>query len=768
MVANGARLDIDRLIGELTVQEKAALCSGAGFWHTRAIERLGISSVMVADGPHGLRVQTDGGDHLGLETSDPATCFPPAVTLGSTWNVDTVRRVGEAIGTEARAAGLAVVLGPGVNIKRSPLCGRDFEYFSEDPHVAASMGTAWVQGLQSTGVGASLKHFAVNNQETDRLRVSAEVDERTLREIYLAAFEPIVRDAAPWTVMCSYNRINGVYAAHNRWLLTEVLRDEWGFEGLVVSDWGAVDDPIASVAAGLDLEMPGTGGASPERITRAVENGDLAVDELDAAVRNVLQLVDRAPAAAESGTFDVDAHHNLARQVAAEGAVLLKNDDGALPLTLAPGQRLAVIGELARTPRYQGAGSSQVNPTRIDAPLDAFRAALGDGVTVDFAPGYELEDADTSDASSALIDEAVACARDADAVVIVAGLPPAAESEGFDRTHLELPSAQLALIDAVARVRPDAVVVLANGAVVTVADFADSVAAVLECWLGGQASGTAMVDLVLGAVNPSGKLTESIPYRLADTPAYLHFPGSERVVRHGEGIFVGYRYYDTVGLDVAYPFGHGLSYTSFTYADLTVDVLDDGLDAAAEDPVLEIAVTVTNTGERAGGEVVQVYVGSVDSSVKRPSRELRAFTKVFLEPGATERVDFALTRRDLARWSVTDHDWVFDPGPYEVAVGASSRDLRGTETVELPGAVHVSPLDAYSSMAEWLAHPAGRDLLVDALRNSTAGDLSALVEDESLVRVIGQFPLRRLLPMLGGVFTLDDLAALIEQANQES
>lgn len=760
-----SELDVDALVRQLTVAEKAALCSGSGFWHTRAIERLGVRAIAVADGPHGLRIQIDGGDHLGIDTSEQATCFPTAVTLGSTWNPATVRQVGEAIGVEARAAGLAVVLGPGVNIKRSPLCGRNFEYFSEDPLVAATMGTAWVDGLQSTGVGASLKHFAVNNQETDRLRVSAEVDERTLREIYLRAFEPIVRDAKPWTVMCAYNRLNGTYAANNRWLLTDVLRDEWGFDGLVVSDWGAVDDPVASIQAGLDLEMPGTGGASAATIEAAVASGTLAMADLDAAVRNVLALVDRSPRSAAAGGFDVDAHHALARSVAVEGAVLLKNDGGALPLDLSDGQRLVVVGELARTPRFQGAGSSQVNPTRVDNALDSLREALGDGVTVDFTPGYSLDDSPAADGQQARVVEAIEAVDGADAVVIVAGLPGSYESEGFDRTSIDLPSDQLFLINAIARIRPDTIVVLANGSAVAVGDIAGSVAAVLECWLGGQASGGAVADLLVGNVNPSGKLTETIPVRLADTPSYLNFPGSERSVTYGEGIFVGYRHYDTRGVDVAFPFGFGLSYTTFRYTDLTVEVLDDGVDVALDEPVLEVAATITNIGPVAGAEVVQVYAGASHPLVPRAVRELVGFTKVALESGQAQRVNVVVTRREMARWSTRSHGWVFDPGAYQVAVAASSRDLRLIETVEIPGAVAPEPLDAYSTMDEWLAHPSGHDALIDAMRSSPVGDLSALLEDESLVKLIGQFPLRRLLPMLGGAFTNDDLDALIAQAN---
>ena len=532
-------LDIPALLAALTVDEKAALCSGSGFWHTRAIERLDIPSIMVSDGPHGLRIQADGGDHLGLDASLPATCFPPAVTVASSWDVDLAGRIGDAIGTEARAAGLGVVLGPGVNIKRSPLCGRNFEYLSEDPHLAGGLATAMVHGIQSHGVGASLKHFAANNQETDRLRVSAEVDERTLREIYLPAFEQVVTRARPWTVMCAYNRINGTYASQDPWLLTELLRDEWGFDGLVVSDWGAVNDPVAAVAAGLDLEMPSTGGMSAQAIVAAVADGTLDEAALDLAVTRVLALVEHARAGAATradpaeASPDFDAHHALAREAAAQGAVLLKNDGALLPLRLTSGQRVAVIGEFARTPRYQGAGSSQVNPTRVDDALAALQDGAPEGVTVDFAPGFTVDAAEPDDPTLAA--DAVRCATGADVVVLFLGLPAAAESEGFDRTHLSLPRRQLAVLDAVAAANPNVVVVLANGGVVTTAECDRHAAAILECWLGGQASGGAVADLLLGAANPSGKLAETIPLRLEDTPSHLNFPRRRagRALRRG-------------------------------------------------------------------------------------------------------------------------------------------------------------------------------------------------------------------------------------------
>lgn len=760
---------IDTWLAALTVAEKADLCSGADFWHTRAVERLGIPAILVSDGPHGLRIQAEGGDHLGIDASLPATCFPPAVTLASSWNVELLGQIGDAIGAEARAHELSVVLGPGINIKRSPLCGRNFEYFSEDPLLAGELGTAWVLGLQLRGVGASLKHFAVNNQETDRLRVSAEVDERTLRELYLAPFEAVVRRAEPWTVMCSYNRVNGVYASQDPWLLTEVLRDTWGFDGLVVSDWGAVNDPVAALAAGLDLEMPATSGASAAKVVAAVESGALTVDQLDLGVRRVLELVQRSqPALAEPATFSDEAHHRLARRAAAEGIVLLRNDDAALPLDLTNGQRLAVIGEFARTPRYQGAGSSQVNPLHLDDALTCLRDHLVDAVTVDFAPGYVLPgDADAdegTDTTARLLDEAVATAKGADAVVVFLGLPPEEESEGFDRTHLDLPAEQIAVLEAVASSVGPVIVVLSNGGVVTTAAIEPHARAIVEAWLGGQAGGGAVADVLTGAVCPSGKLAETIPLRLEDTASFHNFPGEDRVVRYGEGLFVGYRHHDAIDGAVAYPFGHGLSYTTFEYRDLTVIALPQ----FGGDEVVEVGATIRNTGDVAGAEIVQLYVSRPESTVVRPVRELAGFTKVFLEPGDSTMVTFRLTRRDLSTWSPRLGDWVFEPGRIDVSVSASSRDHRLFGVVDVAGPTVALPLDRASTLAEWLDHPVGRDLLVDLLEHGPAGDLTFLLADQATLRMIGPFPLTRLLAMTGGLYGEDDLTGLLHKVGEQA
>ncbi|MEV7973910.1 glycoside hydrolase family 3 C-terminal domain-containing protein [Cellulomonas sp. NPDC089187] len=724
--------DVERVLAELTLEEKAALTSGSDFWHTDGVERLGVPAVMVTDGPHGLRKQSASADHLGLGDSVPATCFPPAAALGSTWDSELLHQVGAALGRETRGNDVAVLLGPGINMKRSPLCGRNFEYLAEDPALAGELGTALVSGVQSQGVGTSLKHFAVNNQESDRMRVSAEVDERTLREIYFPAFEQVVTQAQPWTVMCSYNRINGTYASQNHWLLTEVLRDEWGFEGLVVSDWGAVFDRVAAVAAGLDLEMPATGGRTDAEVVAAVRDGSLDEAVLDVAVRRVLRMIARAlPALAEPGQIDHPAHHELAREAAAAGSVLLKNE-GVLPLSTDDAARAVVIGEFARTPRYQGAGSSQVNPTRLDDALSALRTATG--TELPFAAGFSVagvpgsQDAD----DAALLAEAVTVAKNAGTVLLFLGLPAPDESEGYDRTHLDLPANQLAVLRAVAEVNPRVVVVLSNGSAVTV-EWQDDAAAVLECWLGGQAGGSAVADLLLGLRNPSGRLAETIPHRLEDTPAFGNFPGEGGQVRYGEGILIGYRWYDTRQLDVAYPFGHGLSYTSFGYDGLDVTVSGTGADST-----VQVSVTVTNTGDRAGAEVVQVYVGDPEAAVLRPVRELKGFAKVQLEPGASTVVQIEVNARDLSYWHPLLHRWVVGGGRTVIEVGASSRDIRATAEVQVTGEEIVIPLNTESTLTEWLAHPTGRPVLTALVpEGMLESGMAAMMADAPLKSLIG-------------------------------
>ncbi|WP_301850402.1 glycoside hydrolase family 3 C-terminal domain-containing protein [Rhodococcus pyridinivorans] len=732
-------------VAQLTVEEKASLMSGLDFWHTEPVPRADIPSVMLTDGPHGVRKQTAAGDHLGLNSSVPATCFPPAVALGCSFDPELVERVGAALGAEAAALQVAVLLGPGINIKRSPLCGRNFEYLSEDPLISGVLGAALVRGLQSQGVGASLKHFAANNQETDRMRVSADVDPRPLREIYLRAFERVVRDAQPWTVMCSYNRINGVYSSRNPWLLTDVLRDEWGFEGLVVSDWGAVDDRVASLAAGLDLEMPSTGGRTDAEIVAAVRAGTVDESVLDTAAARVIELVQKAVAASDPrATFDADAHHALAREVAGQSIVLLRNENDLLPL--ATDANIAVIGELARTPRYQGAGSSRIEPTRLDNALDEIRSLSGRDVP--FAAGYALDGSD----SAALVDEAVKRAADADIAVVFLGVPAELESEGFDRDDLELPHSQIALLDAVLVANPNVVVVLSNGGVVRLSGFAHRVPAIVEGWLLGQAGGGAVADVLYGRVNPSGRLAETVPIRLEDTPAHTNFPGEHGHVRYGEGLFVGYRSYDARRLEVSFPFGHGLSYTTFEYADAAVD----------SDGDLTVHVTVTNTGERAGAEVVQVYVGVPDSSVARAPRELKGFTKVRLDPGESQLVAVHVRRDDLAYWDTRVDSWVVEDGTYSLEIGASSRDIRQTLTVDMTGDAVRIPLTMESSLGELFQNPEAAEIVLQAF-GSMGGDVGI---DESVLKMAASMPLGRLAGFAPGVEP-EQIQQLLDIADQQ-
>ncbi|MEJ3652504.1 glycoside hydrolase family 3 C-terminal domain-containing protein [Actinomycetes bacterium KLBMP 9759] len=722
-------MDVDHL----SVEQKAALSIGSSVWDTAAVPEHGIESIALSDGPHGLRYQP-ADEQDDLIKGRPATCFPTASALGSSWDPGLVAEVGAAIGVEARASGVAVVLGPGVNIKRTPLCGRNFEYFSEDPFLSGRMGAALVEGLQSQKVGASVKHFAANNQETERLRISADVDERTLREIYLPAFEHIVTTARPWTVMCAYNKVNGTFASQHRDLLTGILRDEWGFDRLVVSDWGAVHDRVAALVAGLDLEMPPDTGISDRAVVAAVADGSLDEEVLDRSVRRLLRLVELARGR-EPAVADLDAHHALARRAAAESMVLLKNDGGVLPIADDPGLTIAVLGEMATVARYQGAGSSLVSATRVDVPLDALVEALP-AATVRLAGS--ADDLDGADLAVAFL-----------------GLPPAVESEGFDRTDIDLPADQVALLESVAATGIPVVVVLCNGAAVRTSTWDHHAAAIVECWLGGQAVGSAVADVLTGAVAPSGRLAETLPLRLQDTPSYLNFPGEEGHVRYGEGVFVGYRGFDAGDTAVAYPFGHGLTYTEFAYSDLDVSVAgsaDDGTLA------ITVAATVTNTGDRAGQEVVQLYVGDPVASVARPPRELKGFTKVRLGPGERTAVTFPLTARDLSFWSIAKPGWLLEPGEFTIDVGASSRDLRLSTTISVDATVPRQPLTASSTLGEWLADPAGAALITAAVADSANG----LFDDPGTLRMMEPVPLDKIVLFQGTGLTramLDELVA---------
>ncbi|MER6007861.1 glycoside hydrolase family 3 C-terminal domain-containing protein [Nonomuraea angiospora] len=747
-----AKVDLDAL----TLEQKASLLTGGGFWSTTAIPEAGIDAIVLADGPHGVRRQKHGTDHLGLHHSEPATCFPPAVAVGSSWSEEVAAKIGAALAKEARALGVNVLLGPGVNIKRSPLGGRNFEYYSEDPLLSGVLAAAYVRALQAGGVGASLKHFAANDQETERMVISSDVDERTLREIHLSAFERVVADAEPATIMCSYNKINGVHASESRWLLTDVLRTEWGYTGAVISDWGAVRSRPATLNAGLDLSMPGPGEHSTLALVEAVRAGRVEESALDGAVERVLALVEttgHAPGHA-AGAPDLDAHHALARELAAECAVLLKNARGTLPLDRP--SSVLVVGQFATAPRYQGGGSSHVNATRVDIPLEFIRAhAAARGAVVTYAQGF-----DTGQDDGGLREVAVRAAGQADVVVVFAGNPEAEESEGFDRERLELPPSQVRLIKDIAASAARTVVVLANGGVVSLEEWHDDVDAILEGFLLGQGGGAAIADLVFGEANPSGRLAETIPRRLKDTPTYLSFPGEQGHVRYGEGVMVGYRHYETVDTAVRYPFGHGLSYTDYDVSELQVQV--EGPAEAA------VAVTVTNTGARVGKYVVQVYVSTQAGPVRRPERTLAAFAKAHLEPGQTKQIQLRLDRRAFAYWDVLLGRWVVPDGTYVVQVAENASTVLREHAVHLDGDGVEPPLSLQSNVGEWLAHPATGPPLRARLAPLMAQGGPELDDDSDEMRMVASLPMTQILNLTGGALDGDWLVSLLSTSRSAS
>lgn len=666
-------MNIEKMIQEMTLEEKASLCSGADFWHTETIERIGLPRVMVSDGPHGLRKQGELTDHMGVAESVEAVGFPTASAMACSFNRDLIREVGNALGEECQAEDVAVLLGPGANMKRSPLCGRNFEYYSEDPYLTGEIGAAFVNGVQEKNVGTSLKHFAANNQEWRRMSISAEIDQRTLREIYLSGFERIVKKAQPWTIMCSYNRINGTYSCENDWLLNKVLREEWGFEGLVVTDWGAMNERVPALKAGLDLEMPDCHGETDKQIVEAVKNGSLSEEILNTAVGRILEMVEKYVSnKIENATYNKEEHHQLAKKIACDSAVLLKND-GILPLK--EGTKIAVIGEFAANPRIQGGGSSHINCFKVESALDV----LSSDSNVTYSQGYQLEE---DKIIPELEDAAVAAARDAEVAVIFAGLPDSFESEGFDRTHLNMPDCQNHLIERICQEQSNVIVVLHNGSPI-VMPWLSQVKGVLEMYLAGQTSGAAAVELLFGKVNPSGKLAETFPLRLEDNPSFLNFPGNRNKVTYQEGIYIGYRYYDKKKMDVLFPFGYGLSYTTFQYSNAKLTVNGSPVAKAKDNDKIIVSVDITNTGSVAGQEIVQLYVKNAPNEETRPEKELKNFAKVSLEPGETKTVTFELEQRSFAYYHTELSDWYAPSGEYEILLAASSRDIRQTLALEL-------------------------------------------------------------------------------------
>ena len=689
--------DIQSIISQMTLEEKAALCTGASNWSTTPVERLGLPEMIVSDGPHGVRRVPD--VHSMGQKSLPATCFPTASCTASTWDVDLIKQMGIALAEECIALNVDVLLGPGANMKRSPLGGRNFEYFSEDPFLAGELAANFINGVQSKGVGTSLKHYAANNQEFQRFSISAEIDERTLREIYLPAFEKAVKQAQPWTVMCSYNKVNGTFASEHHQLLTKILKDEWGFEGLVVSDWGAVRNRVAALQAGLDWEMPGPQDLRVKAVVEAVRSGELSEARLDESVRRILRIVHKSKETPKGKAFDVDAHHELARKIATDGFVLLKND-GLLPLS--GQQHIAVIGRSAETAHFQGGGSSHINPTKVAMPYKELQSRA-ENAELTYAEGYPTDNSFRQN----LIDEAVGLAQSADVALLYIALPTFKESEGYDRSDLDLTKQQIALIKAVSKVQPNTVVVLNNGAPVAMSEWIDDVSAVLEGWMMGQAGGAALADILFGRVSPSGKLAETFPLKLADTPSHINWPGGAGKVYYGEGIFIGYRYYDAKEIPVLFPFGHGLSYTTFEYSNAKVSSTNfkdvDGL---------TVTVDVKNTGKLSGKETVQVYVHDQKSDLIRPVKELKGFAKVDLQPGETKTISIHLDFRAFAYYHPEHKQWITEDGDFYILIGASSADIRSRLTATLQSTLDLPcVLDIESTMREWMADRRGRQVL---------------------------------------------------------
>ncbi len=748
-------MNVEKIVSQMTLEEKAQMCSGEDFWHTQSVERLGVPAVMVTDGPCGLRKQAGETDHLGLNASVTAVSYPTGSCVACSFDRDLIRESGEALGEECQAENVAVLLGPAVNIKRSPLCGRNFEYFSEDPYLAGELAAAYIKGVQSRHVGTSLKHFAANSQEHRRMTSDSAVDERTLREIYLPAFEKAVKEAKPWTVMCSYNRLNGTYASENRRLLTEILRDEWGFEGAVVSDWGAVNDRPLGVAAGLDLEMPGPGKTNTQKIIQAVKDGSLSEKDLDTAVTRVLDFVNEYLEHREPNSkFDYEGHHEKARRMAAESLVLLKNEGGILPLSKE--KKAAFIGRFAELPRFQGGGSSHVNSYRVSGALEAAK-----GLQVTYAPGWSENGMETDEKLAA---EAVEAAKAADCAVLFIGLPEVLESEGFDRKTMRLPECQENLVKAVAEVQPNTVVIVHCGGAIEM-PWIDSAKAVVYAYLGGEAVGNAEVDILFGDENPSGKLAETFPLRLEDNPSYLYYLGEGDRTEYREGVFVGYRYYDKKNMPVLFPFGYGLSYTEFAYSGLTLDKTE-----MSDTDVLTVSVKVKNVGKRAGKEIVQLYVGNGEGAVIRPVKELKGFEKVALAPGEEKTVSFTLDKRAFAFYDTAIGDWRVETGEFAILIGKSSREIVLTEKVKvISTTTRKRTYTINTTLGDIMADPKGRQVIGQMMQSMGMGGMEETGGDamssEAMAAMMGYMPLRAICMFAGDAVTPDMLQGLLDALN---
>ena len=753
---------IKEIIAQMTLKEKAGLCSGQDFWHLKGVERLGIPAVMVADGPHGLRKQEVAGDHLGLNESIAAVCFPAGCASAASFDRGLLKKLGETLGNECQAENISTILGPAMNIKRSPLCGRNFEYYSEDPLLTTELAGAFVEGVQSQNIGTSPKHFLANNQETRRTTSSSEVDERTLREIYLAAFEGMVIEQKPWTMMSAYNRINGVFASENKRYMTDILRKEWGFDGLVMTDWGAMNERVAGLKAGVDIEMPGPAEENDQAIVEAVKSGLLDEAILDRSCAAILGLIFRyTENRNESAVFDREKDSEIAREIAEESIILLKNEGELLPLSA--DKKIAFIGKYAAKPRYQGGGSSNINSYRVTSALDA----VSGNANILYSPGFTDEGPDEK-----MLRNAIETAQQAEVAVIFAGLPDSFESEGYDRKHMNLPDWQNELIASVSHVQPNTVVVLHNGSAVEMPWIA-SVSAVLEAYLGGQEVGAAVVNILFGKTNPSGRLAETFPLRLEDNPSYLSFGKDNEQVDYSEGVFVGYRYYESKAMEVLFPFGHGLSYTTFQYSNLKLDKT-----TMLDSEELNVSVDVENTGERVGKEVVQLYVSPKSNTIVRPAKELKGFEKIELQPGEKRTMTFTLNKRSFAYWNTEINDWYAESGAYEVQIGKTAKETLLSEGVEVRSSVEIPVVYHLNSrMGDIMKNAHTRAILENALagfyvpvadnasENQATHENSA-ISSEMIAAMMADMPLRQLASFMPGV-TRGKLNELVSQLNEK-
>ncbi|MFN2340126.1 MAG: beta-glucosidase [Halanaerobium sp.] len=736
--------NIDKLLKELTLKEKASLLSGGDIWQTEAVERLDIPSIFLVDGPHGVRYVAD---RHHADPAKKATCFPTAVNLAASWDLDLIKKTAAALAEEAKAKGVDVLLGPGINMKRSPLGGRNFEYFSEDPFLSAELAVKFIKTVQENGIGTSLKHYTANNQEYKRFSIDAQIDERPLREIYLAAFEKVVKEANPWTVMAAYNQINGDFATENPYLLQDILRDEWAYDNLIVSDWWAVHNRVKALKAGLDLEMPGADPVNDQKIVEAVEAGELEEEKVDQSVRRILDLILKAlETKKEERELPKAEQHQLAKEIAGETVILLKNQGDLLPLTeakLDEKESLLVVGELAQEVRYQGIGSSQVNPTRLDTHLEALEAKFSEKLEVHYTPGYSSEA--EAEENENLKEKALRIAENKDYVIIYAGLPDKVEAEGYDRDDLQLPEEQNQLIKELAAVNPNIIVVLNNGSAVDLREWINNVSAVIEAGLPGQAGALALADIIAGEINPAAKLAESYPLKLEDNPSYLDFPGSDRTVRYGEGIYIGYRYYDKKKQEVLFPFGYGLSYTEFAYRAL------EAPDYLAEGEKLKLKVLVENTGQFKGKEIVQLYISQNKPSLDRPPKELKGFAKVELEPGEKKWLDLELDYQDLAYYH-PEEGWIVEADQFEIMIGASSRDIKFTEEIEVESSFTLKSLTAKTPFEDWLADSLGEKAVKEVLSP----------EEIEAVGFLKAWPLYRMHFFAADQFGLEDIEEIID------